>query len=170
MKFRALMVLTAIAFGGCGSVPMAPSADPASPPISQGVGTAQPATSENAPQKIKGARIIRALVVNDSATERNYTSELLSKNGFVVTTADNAEQTMKVLAGTDANALPHIILMDTDMAGINGFQLTRKLTRDSRYIDIPIIMVTPKNQTDGTWALRQGARDYVVTPFDADEL
>lgn len=171
MKFSAIMVLTAIAFGGCGSAPMAPGADPASPLTSQGVETTQPATSQKAPQKIKGSRNIRVLVVDDSATERTYLSERLTKNGYVVTLADSAEQAMNLLEGTAAEALPQIIMMDVVMPGVNGFQLTRQLTRDERYLHIPIIMVTSKNQeTDKIWAMRQGARDYIVKPIDELEM
>ena len=55
------------------------------------------------------------------------------------------------------------------MPGQNGFQLTRAITRDPRYADVPIIMCTSKNQeTDRVWGMRQGARDYIVKPVDAD--
>ena len=55
------------------------------------------------------------------------------------------------------------------MPGQNGFQLTRAITRDPRYADVPMIMCTSKNQeTDRVWGMRQGARDYIVKPVDAD--
>ena len=57
------------------------------------------------------------------------------------------------------------------MPGQNGFQLTRTITRDPRCADVPVIMCTSKNQeTDKVWGMRQGARDYIVKPVDADEL
>ena len=57
------------------------------------------------------------------------------------------------------------------MPGQNGFQLTRAITRDPRFSDVPVIMCTSKNQeTDKVWGMRQGARDYIVKPVDADEL
>ena len=66
---------------------------------------------------------------------------------------------------------PELILMDVVMPGQNGFQLTRTITRDPLYSDIPIIMCTNKNQeTDRVWGLRQGARDYITKPVDATEL
>jgi twitching motility two-component system response regulator PilH len=64
-----------------------------------------------------------------------------------------------------------LILMDVVMPGQNGFQLTRAITRDERFADIPVIMCTSKNQeTDRVWGMRQGARDYIVKPVNADEL
>jgi len=45
------------------------------------------------------------------------------------------------------------------------------ITRDPRYADVPVIMCTSKGQeTDKVWGLRQGARDYIVKPVDADDL
>jgi len=57
------------------------------------------------------------------------------------------------------------------MPGQNGFQLTRAITRDPRFAEVPVIMCTSKNQeTDRVWGIRQGASDYVVKPVKADEL
>jgi twitching motility two-component system response regulator PilH len=57
------------------------------------------------------------------------------------------------------------------MPGMNGFQLTRQLSRDPSTESIPIIMCTSKSQqTDRIWGLRQGARDYVVKPVKAEDL
>jgi twitching motility two-component system response regulator PilH len=66
---------------------------------------------------------------------------------------------------------PDLILMDVVMPGQNGFQLTRAITRDPRFSKVPVIMCTSKNQeTDKVWGMRQGARDYIVKPIDANEL
>ena len=111
--------------------------------------------------------IQKILLVDDSKTELHYMSELLGKSGFSVRTAENGEEAMKRL-GEDK---PDLILMDVVMPGQNGFQLTRAITRDPQYADVPIIMCTSKNQeTDRVWGMRQGARDYITKPVDADEL
>ena len=111
--------------------------------------------------------IQKILVVDDSKTELMYLTDLLVKNGFVVKTAENAEDAFRRLA----EEKPDLILMDVVMPGQNGFQLTRAITRDPLYADVPIIMCTSKNQeTDRVWGLRQGARDYITKPVDAAEL
>jgi len=93
--------------------------------------------------------------------------DLLSKRGFAVRTAEDAEEAMRRLGENK----PDLILMDVVMLGQNGFQLTRAITRDPRFADVPVIMCTSKNQeTDKVWGMRQGARDYIVKPVDADEL
>jgi twitching motility two-component system response regulator PilH len=111
--------------------------------------------------------IRKVLVVDDSKTELMFMTDLLQKNGFTVKTAENAEDAFRRLAEDK----PDLILMDVVMPGQNGFQLTRAITRDPLYADVPIIMCTSKNQeTDKVWGMRQGARDYIVKPVDPTEL
>jgi twitching motility two-component system response regulator PilH len=111
--------------------------------------------------------IQKILLVDDSKTELHFLSELLTRKGFSVRTAENGEEAMRRLADDK----PDLILMDVVMPGQNGFQLTRAITRDPRFADVPVIMCTSKGlETDKVWGMRQGARDYVVKPVNADEL
>ena len=111
--------------------------------------------------------IQKILLVDDSKTELHVLSELLTKSGYAVRTAENGEEAMRRLQ----EEKPDLILMDVVMPGQNGFQLTRAITRDPLYADVPIIMCTSKNQeTDRVWGMRQGARDYVTKPVNAEEL
>ena len=111
--------------------------------------------------------IHKILLVDDSKTELHHLSDLLSRKGYAVRTAENGEEAMRRLADDK----PDLILMDVVMPGQNGFQLTRAITRDPNFADVPIIMCTSKNQeTDRVWGMRQGARDYITKPVDAGEL
>ena len=111
--------------------------------------------------------IEKILLVDDSKTELHVLSDLLTKKGYQVRTAENGEEAMRRLA----EEKPDLILMDVVMPGQNGFQLTRAITRDPNFADVPVIMCTSKNQeTDRVWGMRQGARDYVVKPVNAEEL
>jgi len=111
--------------------------------------------------------IKKILLVDDSKTELHHLSELLRRRGYEVRTAENGEEAMRRLADDK----PDLIMMDVVMPGQNGFQLTRAITRDPRFADVPVIMCTSKGlETDKVWGMRQGARDYVVKPVDADEL
>ena len=111
--------------------------------------------------------IKKILIVDDSKTELMFKTDLLTKSGFAVKTAENAEDAFRRLA----EEKPDLILMDVVMPGQNGFQLTRAITRDPLYADVPIIMCTSKNQeTDRVWGMRQGAKDYITKPVDADDL
>ena len=107
------------------------------------------------------------LLVDDSKTELHFLTELLEKRGYKIRTAEDGEEAMRRLG----EETPDLVLMDVVMPGQNGFQLTRAITRDPRFVNVPVIMCTSKNQeTDKVWGMRQGARDYIVKPVDADEL
>ena len=111
--------------------------------------------------------IHKILLVDDSKTELHHLSDVLGRRGYSVRTAENGEDALRRLD----EETPDLILMDVVMPGQNGFQLTRKITRDPRFAQVPVIMCTSKNQeTDRVWGMRQGARDYVVKPVDGDEL
>ncbi|MEQ6435738.1 response regulator [Comamonas sp. w2-DMI] len=111
--------------------------------------------------------IQKVLVVDDSKTELMYLTDLLQKQGLKVRTAENGDEAMQRLAEDK----PDLILMDVVMPGQNGFQLTRAISRDPLYADVPIIMCTSKNQeTDRVWGMRQGAKAYITKPVDAAEL
>ena len=107
------------------------------------------------------------LVVDDSRTELVFLRSLLTRHGYHVRTAENAEQALLELG----EQLPDLILMDVVMPGTNGFQLTRNIVRHPQYGRVPVFICSSKNQeTDRVWGLRQGARDYITKPVNAQEL
>jgi twitching motility two-component system response regulator PilH len=111
--------------------------------------------------------IKRVLVIDDSATERHIIGEVLGKQGYEVSFAEDGE---KGIAEAKASK-PDLIIMDVVMPGMNGFQATRAISKDPETEHIPIIICTTKDQeTDKVWGVRQGAKDYVVKPIDAAEL
>ncbi len=105
--------------------------------------------------------IKNVLVVDDSPTELHLLREMLTKNGFTVSVANTGEE-----AVTRAKSeKPDLILMDVVMPGMSGFEATRAITRDPASANIPVIICTTKGQeTDKSWGLRQGAKDYIVKP------
>jgi twitching motility two-component system response regulator PilH len=107
------------------------------------------------------------LIVDDSATDRQYLSDLLAKNGYEVSTAQSADEAL-----AKAKQLrPDLVLMDVVMPGQNGFQATRTLSKDEATKRIPVIICTSKGQeTDKAWGMKQGARDYIVKPVSGPEL
>lgn len=107
------------------------------------------------------------LVVDDSPTDVYLLREMLTKNGYTVTTAAGGEEG---IAKAKAEK-PDLILMDVIMPGMSGFEATRSLTRGTETAHIPVIICTTKGQeTDKAWGLRQGARDYIVKPITEKEL
>ncbi|MBB3120518.1 response regulator transcription factor [Pseudoduganella violacea] len=111
--------------------------------------------------------IQKILIVDDSPTERYYLTDILVKNGFSVTTAENGEEALDKIKADK----PELILMDVVMPGANGFQVTRTIARDPALQDVPVIICSSKNQeTDRIWGMRQGAKDYLIKPVAAAEL
>lgn len=109
----------------------------------------------------------KVLIVDDSQTETKRFTQFLEKHGHNVITADCGEVGVEVAKVE----LPDLILMDVVMPGINGFQATRRITRDPITKEIPVIIVTTKDQeTDKVWGRRQGATAYLTKPVPEDLL
>ena len=107
------------------------------------------------------------LIIDDSPTELHLFQNMLEKSGFETLVADSGEDGIRQAE----TARPDCILMDVVMPGMNGFQATRKLTHDPRTSNIPVIMITNKDQeTDKIWGMRQGAVEYIVKPIGQKEL
>ena len=109
----------------------------------------------------------KILIVDDSPTELHILGRILEQDGHLVVTAQDGEEGI-AKAKSD---VPDLVLMDVVMPGLNGFQATRKLSRDPLTQNIPVIIVTTKDQeTDREWGLRQGASAYLTKPVDGAEL
>ena len=93
----------------------------------------------------------KILVVDDSPTEMLRFREILVKHGFEM--------------------VPDVVIMDIVMPEMNGFQATRKITREPKTAHIPVVIVSTKNQeTDRVWGKRQGAKEYLTKPINEEEL
>lgn len=109
----------------------------------------------------------RILVVDDSPTELQAARSALEAAGHAVMTAATANDGIEAAKREQ----PDLILMDVVFDGMSGFQGTRKLSRDDETKDIPVIIISSKNQqADRVWGLRQGAVEYLVKPVDAETL
>jgi twitching motility two-component system response regulator PilH len=103
----------------------------------------------------------KILVVDDSPTEIHVLQTILEKNGHEVFVAESGEEAIVKAR----EFMPNLVLMDVVMPGMNGFQATRQLSKQEETATIPVIIITTKDQeTDKVWAMRQGAKDYIVKP------
>jgi twitching motility two-component system response regulator PilH len=103
----------------------------------------------------------KVLIVDDSLSETNRFTQILEKSEYQVITASCGEDGVRIAK----EQLPDLALMDFVMPRLNGFQSARQLPKNASTKDIPIIMVTTKNQeTDKVWGRRQGAKAYPKKP------
>ena len=109
----------------------------------------------------------RILIVDDSPTQVIGIQRSVEKLGQQTLTAEDGAAGV-ALAKAE---LPDLILMDVVMPNLNGFQATRQLSREGSTRDIPVVLVTTKDQdTDRMWGMRQGARAYLTKPFAEADL
>lgn len=111
--------------------------------------------------------IQKILVVDDSATDRFFLTELLETSGYQVIGAESGEECLVIV---NLNP-PDLVLCDVVMPGLTGFQVTRTLTKNPATSHIPVILCTGKSQaTDLAWALKMGAKACVTKPVVGAQL
>ena len=109
----------------------------------------------------------RILVVDDSPTEQNVIRQPLEASGYQVVIASGGEEGLERMESEPFD----LLVLDVIMPGKNGFQICRQIRRDTRWADLPILMVTSKDQdADRFWGLKQGATEYITKPFNANDL
>ena len=108
-------------------------------------------------------RGLRVLVVDDNATNLKLLSYLLSARGYRIKTAEDAEAALRTLETFH----PQLILMDLQLPGIDGLELTRRLKAAPATRDIPVIAVTAYAMSgDEERARAAGCDGYVTKPID----
>ena len=104
------------------------------------------------------------LVVDDDDKIRSLIKQYLIDKGFLISTAENAENAKKIIEIFNFN----LIILDVMMPGQSGYDLTREL-KESK--NIPIILLTAKGEVENRiHGLELGADDYLGKPFDPKEL
>jgi CheY-like chemotaxis protein len=109
----------------------------------------------------------RILIVDDNATNLKLVAYLMKANGYTVDTALDAESAIVAIR----NHHPDVILMDIQLPGIDGLELTRRLKADPATRDIVIVAVTAyAMKGDQAKALAAGCDDYITKPIDTRAL
>jgi CheY-like chemotaxis protein len=109
----------------------------------------------------------RILIVDDNATNLKLVAYLVRARGYDVVTAGDAEAALAIIREQP----PELILMDLQLPGIDGLQLTRRLRADPVTAGITIIAVTAYAMSgDQEKALAAGCDDYVTKPIDTRKL
>ena len=107
------------------------------------------------------------LIVDDEPGIRQMLGLTLAGDGYQYKEAANAEEASVEVK----QELPDLILLDWMLPGISGVDFARRLKRDAKTQDIPIIMLTAKGEeSDKVRGLDVGADDYITKPFSTREL
>jgi two-component system cell cycle response regulator DivK len=107
------------------------------------------------------------LVVDDDETNLTLARALLEADGFAVVTAIDAMSTFDVLKDVD----PALILMDIQLPGMDGWELTRRLKKNIATSHIPVIALTAYGKTgDAERAREAGFSEFIAKPVSTREL
>jgi CheY-like chemotaxis protein len=107
------------------------------------------------------------LVVDDNPANAALISFLLESNGYDVRTAADADEAVALLAAFR----PRLIMMDLQLPGMDGLELTRRLKADDETRDIVIVVLTAyAMKGDEQRARDAGCDDYITKPIDTRTL
>ena len=107
------------------------------------------------------------LVVDDAALNLKLTDILLRKEGYRVVTANDAEQAMSMLSSVH----PDMMLIDIQLPGMDGLELTRRLKQSAGTNDIVLVALTAcAMKGDDQKAFEAGCDGYITKPIDTMSL
>ena len=109
----------------------------------------------------------KILVVDDKPSISKLIVQFLSSSYEVHTEEDG----LKALAWLQSGNIPDMVLTDLQMPNIDGLELISRLKESGYFKDIPIIVLSSKDSSeDRVKCLRMGAEDYLMKPFNPEEL
>jgi diguanylate cyclase (GGDEF)-like protein len=119
--------------------------------------------------KVGSARLMQALVVEDSAVYRKLIGDHLRSWGFGVTLAETGSQAWQILQRPDS---PKLVLLDWVLPDLDGIELCRRIRQagsSGPYVYV-ILLTSNEGRQNMLDAMHAGADDYLVKPFDELEL
>ncbi len=109
----------------------------------------------------------RILIVDDDQFQLKLLSQMLRDMELDLEFAVSGVRALSIVS----KRRPDLILMDVNMPGMSGIEVTRKLKSTRHFADIPIIMITAHGQKEYvTESVRAGASDYLLKPFDKKKV
>src|SRR5271169_4757306 len=119
--------------------------------------------------EVGGARLVQALVVEDSAVYRKLIGDHLRSWGFGVTLAECGSEAWRILEQPDS---PKLVLLDWVLPDLDGIELCQRIrkTRTSGPYVYVILLTSNDGRQNMLEAMQAGADDYLVKPFDEMEL
>ncbi len=109
----------------------------------------------------------KILVADDSLAELHIIQKALQPTGHTIMSVMDGEAAEDKLKSEKID----LIILDVIMPKKNGFQVCRDIKSSDQLKNIPVIMVTSKDQeSDKFWGMKQGADEYLTKPFKPEDL
>jgi CheY-like chemotaxis protein len=108
----------------------------------------------------------RILLVDDQPQNLRLLEGILGPYGYAVTSASSGDEALRA----SASQPPDLILLDVVMPGMTGYDVCRRLRDAPTTRFVPIVMLTANPDQDKIAAIEAGADDFVLEPFDKQEL
>lgn len=107
------------------------------------------------------------LVVDDDEFQHKMVARLLASEPCNLVFAASGAEALKVVG----KSVPDLVLMDIQMPGMDGLEVTRRIKSVPHLAAIPVVMITGKSEGNIVVdSLKAGACDFVVKPFDREKL
>jgi len=111
--------------------------------------------------------VVKVLVVEDVASERQLISDYLRSEGYQVVAVANAQEALQQIR----NDKPDVVLTDLVMEGMSGLELCRQIKKNPETQKLPVVACTSKNQElDKLWGMKQGIDLYLTKPFTREDI
>ena len=111
------------------------------------------------------------LVVEDDDHIAQVLRFMLERQGYRVTHLADGRAASEYIGAADAALLPDLVLLDVMLPYLDGFELVAQARARAEWAAVPILMLTAKNtERDTVRALDAGANDFVIKPFQPNEL
>lgn len=109
----------------------------------------------------------KILIVDDEPKATTLLEMLLSAKGYETVAVNESSVAVKIAIETH----PDLIILDLMMPEPDGFKVCRMLRADARFTFTPILIITALDDTDSRIvAFGAGADDYMIKPYNVDEL
>jgi class 3 adenylate cyclase len=112
------------------------------------------------------AELTTVLAVDDQPANVRLLEAVLTPRGYRVVGAGSGEEALRRLQEADVD----LVLLDVVMPQMDGYEVCRRVRAEPRTAYLPVVMITASGEEQRLAALRAGADDFVLKPFDQSEL
>lgn len=119
------------------------------------------------PYREAGDQILKILFADDSATMRKVAEITFASDGYDLMTLDNSSALVEQVKKNQ----PSVVILDTDMPGVSGYDACKQLRADGAIAQVPVLLLSgPSSPYDERRGKEAGATDHIDKPFETQSL